>query len=182
MNEISGMLARRLQELRQNFDAAFARPFEAAPQAPQSAALCCRSGTLRCALPLTELGGLFKARALLPAPARGHGFVGFGFFRSVLIPVYELGAWIDVNDSLRLQGWSILLGRSEVIAVRVDEIDGYAVFDQPAVALNPSPKATPYLQGAVEHKGESYALVDVKRLHQDVIDRRKPIEEAKSQA
>jgi chemotaxis signal transduction protein len=181
MNAESGTLAKRLQDLREAFDSSFSIPLEAFAEGKDSMALCCRVAKINCALPVHELSGFFKGHTIYRIPARSHGLLGVGRFRAEIIPVYDLGTWIGAPRSCEAGGWTVLVGRTQVTGFNVDSIEGYVTSHQPRLVLSGGSKQMKYLQGAVQHKGNSYALVRLKTLHRDIVHGQDSIKEAGSQ-
>lgn len=164
----TNVLESRLRKLREAFDQSFALPFESASQVQRLTALCCRVGAMHYALPISDLSGVFKARNIVPVPARARGLIGVGIFRSVMIPVYDLSAWLGVEQPPHAIGWIVQLGHTDIFGVRVDAIDGYSAFAGSQPPPNGAVEGARYFRGSVEHAGQSYALVDVQTLHRDV--------------
>lgn len=170
MSKTKAPLERRLQELREGFDSSFAHPVDLSRTARTSMALCCRLGSQRYALPISEVSGVFELRSVLAIPARAKGFLGIGMFRSAMIPVYDLGSFLG-TAAAGLQGWSVLLGHANPVGVKIDAVEGYAAFGGKNLSLNRSQESMRYLQGRIEHGGNSYALIDARQLHNDIVQR-----------
>jgi len=169
MSDSTTELGLRLRQLRESFDSSFSRPVDLFTAASSDMALCCRVGNQLCALPVTDVSGIFKIQNLFAVPARARGFLGIGIFRSAMVPVYDLGTFMGAEASAR-DGWSILLGRSDIVGAKVDAIDGYASFD-PAMLSFHNEESMRYLRGVVHYKANSYGLIDAKSLHHDLIRR-----------
>lgn len=82
-------LARIAEELRADFDGAFARPYPSeAP--PQLDILLIRSFNQRYALQLSEVAELLTGRRPVPVPSPRPDLLGLVGLRGVVLPVYDL--------------------------------------------------------------------------------------------
>ncbi|MBI2510965.1 MAG: chemotaxis protein CheW [Opitutae bacterium] len=112
----SARIAGKVRTLREDFDAAFARP-PSPPPAPAAAVLLLRAGRDLVAVRRAGMTGLARAENIAPTPPGASGFLGLVGLRGALHPVWHLatllGGEAPTGDLSR--GWLVAVAvRPEV--------------------------------------------------------------------
>lgn len=112
----------KVDDLRREFDAAFAAPYAAPAARVDLVAL--RAGTLACAVRTAEVEGVAPFRGVAPVPCGEPAFLGVAGVRGAIVPVYDLAA-LAGGGAARAPRWLLLSGGAEPVALAFDEMEGY---------------------------------------------------------
>ena len=113
----------KLSELRSAFDRAFAEPRAPAAVA-QTDFLALRLNGDPYAVRLSEVASLQADRAFVRAPSLLPEFVGIAGFRTVLTPVYDLGALLGYSTQ-RSTKWLLMAKATSPIGFAFEAFDGH---------------------------------------------------------
>jgi purine-binding chemotaxis protein CheW len=115
-------LATHAEALRQSFDRSFAEPVGAVAAA-QEGLLAIRIGAERCALRLSEIGGVFVDKKVMAVPGSVPALLGVSGFRGAVIPVYNLHALLGhaAPETLR---WLVTVAGAS-IALAFERYEGH---------------------------------------------------------
>jgi chemotaxis signal transduction protein len=110
-------------ELRDAFDAAFARLPEAADD-QRERLIGVRIGGEPHALRLAEIAGVFADRAITAVPSRSPALLGIAGVRASIVPVFDLGALVGYPARGAKLRWLVIAARQRV-GFAFDVFDGY---------------------------------------------------------
>lgn len=194
MKEVQSSLSGRAAELARAFDAAFAEPLRA-PAGGLLDVLAVRVAGEPLALRLTQLGGLYARRSIVPVPSALPELLGLVSLRAAIVPVYDLGALLG-RAPQRDPRW-IVLAAQLPIALGFEHLEGYwrlaedsvVSASEPEDAGNPRAR-TGLDEGAVQQQmaallrtgTELRTLVDLPGVIQLVVARAEQAKNAKGDA
>src|SRR5262249_15213510 len=118
----TGSLTERAAELAGAFDAAFAEPPPAEAANPLDV-LAIRLGGDPHALRLTQLGGVYARRKIVPVPSALPELLGLVSLRAAIVPVYDLAALL--GRARQGEPRWIVLAAAAPIALAFEALDGY---------------------------------------------------------
>ena len=146
MNEPSAEILGRIRE---DFDAAFARPISNYERELEDL-LAIRIGDRAYALRLDQVVGLHRDRALVKVPTPVPSLLGLASFRGVLAPVYDTGMLLGHGPS-ESAPWFVAVSAPSLVALAVTEYEAH-------VRL---PKAVVHSSSAVHVHGALRPIVHV---------------------
>jgi chemotaxis signal transduction protein len=158
-------LQQRLQQLRHEFDSAFARPV-VERVADADTLVCFTADGGRFAIRSTGLQAFTRAGSIVPVPSRAPALVGLTVVRARLVPVYSLGRLMDASSIAVNPSWLAVLRGAEAVALGLDSLDGYA--EQNAVAQEAGGASPRFAAGSVRHGNQLYALLDSQQLYEAI--------------
>ena len=124
MSQPTDRIARRLAELREQFDDSFTRPLAKAA-APAHKLLAIQAGEGHFALRLEESAGIHACPKVVPLPASSSALLGIVGVRGRLLAVYRLAALLGVPPGSLLPRWLVVARADEQVAFAVDNIEAY---------------------------------------------------------
>jgi purine-binding chemotaxis protein CheW len=127
------VLADRAAALREAFDRSFAAVRPPDPP-PVEDLLAIRIGAEPYALRLSEIAGLHPDRRITPLPGGVPSLRGIAAFRGVIVPVYDLAAWLGHPQEEAVR-W-LALAASEPIAFAFAVVDGHLRVAHDAIVPN----------------------------------------------
>jgi chemotaxis signal transduction protein len=130
-----------VEDLRRQFDAAFAAP-SAGRVAQVAAFLALRIDGDAYALRVEEIRGFAAARKIVPIPASAHAMLGLAGIRGVVVPVFSLRELMGYARGDERPRWFVLCGADAPIALAFDEFDGYLELPQSEVRPASDPGRT----------------------------------------
>ena len=169
-------LQQRLQQLRDEFDAGFARPV-APGQIERQAVLCFTADNITCAALLTELDSIAKAGPLVPVPSHSPALLGVTAVRARLMPVFSVAALLQQPAAKTQVCWLAILRGRLPAALALDALAGYA--DHGSIDRQAAGHGPLFVRGSVRHGKELYALLDCTGIYDAIT--RGPIAAAKDQ-
>jgi chemotaxis signal transduction protein len=135
------------QELRDAFDAAFARPAEA-PATDRVSLLALRVAGERVAVRVLETAGLIPARPIVPVPSRRPELLGVSGVRGAVVPIFSLARLLGRADDAA-PGWLVLAGEgADRVGLAVATFERHLV--AAAAELRPAAHAGAALAHATE--------------------------------
>lgn len=152
-------LARRVAQLREDFDTSFARPWSSAARQANSI-LCFTADGARFAVALHGLQALSKAGPIVPVPSRAQALLGLTVLRAQVLPVYSLGGLTRSAAAGGACRWLALLRGASPVALALESLEGYADEGQMESAAGMD-----FVTGMVQQKEHLYALVDAGALY-----------------
>lgn len=158
-------LTGRLEELRREFDASFARPWTGDRWEPNSI-LCFTAEGSPFAVPLAGLERLAKAGEVAPVPSRSPALLGLTVVQARLMPVYSLARLIHMPPAAAPPAWLAVLRGPLPAALAVDALTGYT--DSSSVTAAAQGSAPPFVTGSVAHQGRLHALLDCAALYEAI--------------
>jgi purine-binding chemotaxis protein CheW len=114
----------RLTELRDGFDAAFARPATLTSSTASIGLLAIRVGGEAYAIRIDELADVQKRCPVAKLPGAHPGQLGIAGVRGRLVPVYSLAALLGRGDS-GAWSWLAICGTERPLGLAFDELEGY---------------------------------------------------------
>ncbi|MGC3959913.1 MAG: chemotaxis protein CheW [Verrucomicrobiota bacterium] len=124
MSQPEDRFARRLAELRQQFDTSFAAP-RRNTAVPQHKLLAIRLGEGDFALRLEETAGIYACPKVVPLPAATSGLLGIVGVRGRLLAVYRLATLLGVDPGSAPLRWLVVTRADDQLALAVDSIEAY---------------------------------------------------------
>ena len=112
------------EELRREFDAAFAAP-SVARSTEVASFLALRIGDDEYALRIEEIRGFSAARKILRLPSATHALLGLAGIRGVVLSVFSLRSLMGYARADERPRWFVLCGAAAPIALAFDDFDGY---------------------------------------------------------
>ena len=136
---------RRIEELRRDFDRAFAEPYPDEPEEVESL-LAIRLQEDPYGLIVGEIAAVDRAGSIVPLPSRSPGLIGIAGFRGAILPVYGLASLLGYERSPESPRWLVVCGKREPLALAVSELEGYV--QVPKGSLHPPDReARKHVQG-----------------------------------
>lgn len=124
MKEPLDSLARRLAAMRQQFDASFTRPLNAA-EAPVHKLLAIQAGAGRFALPFGECAGIYASPKVVMLPGAHPALLGIAGVRGRLTAVYRLAALLGVGYPAATPRWLLVCRADDQVGFGVENIEAY---------------------------------------------------------
>lgn len=118
----------RIEELRREFDQAFALPPAELAARPVNI-LAIRLAGNPYGLRLAELSGLQLRRKIVPLPGRGGEFLGIAGVRGKAVPVYGLARLLGLTEDTEQDRWLAIRGVEEPVAVAFAEFTAHHTVD-----------------------------------------------------
>ena len=147
MKEPLDSLGKRLEAMREQFDASFSRPL-AGTDAPVHKLLAIQAGEGRFALRLGECAGIHACPKVVMLPAAHPALLGIAGVRGKLTAVYRLAALLGVNHPAALPRWLLVARADDQVGLAVENIEAYLqvsaaeLFPSPTRAEQPEPFST----------------------------------------
>lgn len=132
---MSQLIARRAQDLRGAFDAAFAQASQTGTRAERDL-LAIALGNGLFAFELGDVAGIYSNKKIVRIPSNAAGLLGIAGFRGSILPVYDLSVLIGLAP-LEKPRW-LAIAAKVGIAVAFDAFDGYLRAAPDAIAMNES--------------------------------------------
>ena len=123
--------ASRLDQLRRDFDEAFALPPAGLAAKPVNV-LAIRLASSPYALRLAEMSGLQLRRKIVPLPGRGGEFLGIAGVRGKTVPVYSLARLLGLSEDADQDRWLAICGVEEPVAVAFADFSAHHTVDPSA--------------------------------------------------
>lgn len=114
----------RVEELRAEFDLAFAEP-AARNDAELVDLLAIRVGTGAYAARLAEVSGVYAQKKIVALPARVPELLGVVGLREGIVPVYSLRSLLGYAREEQPSRWILVAGKAEPVALCFDALEGY---------------------------------------------------------
>jgi purine-binding chemotaxis protein CheW len=161
-------MAGRAAELRREFD----RSFAVAPiteLARFDNMLAVRIGGDAYAIRLTEVGGLYADRRIVPLPTPVPSLLGMAGFRGQLAPVYDLAALLGytARSGAGIPRWLVLARGRDVVALAFDAFEAQLVVP-PERVMTSGVDARPHLRDAVQADDGLRPIVDLSSVLVDI--------------
>lgn len=136
--------AKRVEELRRQFDEAFARP---PADAPETEDLLRTDG---CLVRLGQLASIHKLPEPEPVPGAREGLLGIVAIKGQLVPVFSLARMLQrpvpsERTESRESKWMLVAAGPEPVGFAVDAVDGVARVTKKDVAAGALPDGSPLL-------------------------------------
>jgi chemotaxis signal transduction protein len=116
-------MANAIETLREEFDAAFARPSQKSSQGLQ-AFLTIRVGPRPYALPLSELGWIAPAQRLTALPSSDPALLGLCFIHGATVPVFDLAVVLGEARQLDVR-WIVLSMGPNPVGLAFTALEGH---------------------------------------------------------
>ncbi len=124
MSDLPTDAAKRVVELREEFDRSFASPFaETREEVDHVLAIRLRGDPY--GLRVREIDGVERSGAIVPLPSESPGLLGIAGYRGAILPVYDLGVLLGYEGGREAPRWLVLCGKRDPLALGVEELDGY---------------------------------------------------------
>lgn len=124
MNEVSADAARRLAQLRRDFDQAFTDPHQDEAEDVENL-LAIRLQEDLYGLSTREIAAVERAGSVVPLPSRSQGLIGIVGRRGAILPVYGLASLLGYERSREAPRWLVVCGEGGTLALAVSELEGY---------------------------------------------------------
>lgn len=113
-----------LAAMRQEFDTSFERPRRLEPSQAEEF-LVLRINDARFALPVREMGGLFRSPPITPFPTRSRTALGLVALKGGIVVVHDAAVILGMRPSSADSGWLVLLRTDRSCALLFDAPEGY---------------------------------------------------------
>ena len=124
MSDQAADAARRLAQLRRDFDQAFAAPHEVEVEDVENL-LAIRLQEEAYGLSTREITAVERAGSIVPLPSRSQGLIGIVGHRGAILPVYGLASLLGYDRSREAPRWLVVCGKRESLALAVGALEGY---------------------------------------------------------
>lgn len=151
----------RARELREAFDASFARPAETA--ASEGVALLgIRVAGVPYALRLADIAGVYADRPITRVPARARALLGIAGVRNTVIPVFDLAALLDAPPASAPR-WLVVVARRS-LALAFEALEGQLRGEAIAAGERAAAGATEHVSELVRVGGELRPIISIPSL------------------
>lgn len=118
----------KVLEMRQAFDAGFARPFELELEQKQGApALVIGLGASKWLVRLRDIMGVARARPPLPVPGGSSALLGLTGVRGALVPVYSMAVLLGLAEGPKVDAiWLALVAHGGTLGLAFDALVRHA--------------------------------------------------------
>lgn len=158
-------LGQAVRDLRAAFDEGFAKaPALAGP--PHVGMLAIRIGAQAHALHLTQVGGLFADRPVMPLPGPVDALLGLTAFRGQITPVYDLATLLGHPPGLAPR-WMVLVRGAQALALAFDGFEGHFSAAQAQFA-RAAPGADGHLRDTVDDGGALRPILDLDSIYREI--------------
>jgi chemotaxis signal transduction protein len=160
MIEAAPQMARRVAELRRDFDRSFAEP----PSAGKSAnhdLLAVRLDEQHFALHLLDIAGLFADKKITPVPGASGFLLGIAGFRGVIAPVYDLQRLLGC-PAVRNPRW-LVMAASASVGFAFAAFDGQVRVPTSAVRPQQNNDVQSLTSGVIQHDGVLRPIIELSR-------------------
>ena len=166
MNPIYDVASTTAESLRHSFDAVFAAPVVLA-SADFTDVLAIQVGADDYALRLSQIDGLYADRKLVEVPGPIDELLGLAGIRGMLVPVYDLAAFLGYPRASALR-WFVLARAAQPVGLAFGAFHGHlrltgtALAESDLAAQRVGPGAlSDHLRGSVQTPGLLRPLIDI---------------------
>jgi purine-binding chemotaxis protein CheW len=162
-------LAKRLADLKAEFDASFSRP-AAQADVRWEVLLRLRVGGTPLAVPLEQLSGIHSLPRVVPLPDSPPGLLGVTGLRGQLVAVHDLAVFLGLPSDEQPR-WLLLCGTRHRVGLAVGGFEGQLRVAPEQLQPDAGAASRPYLNTTVLRPGEPpLPVLDVVPLVKDLLD------------
>ncbi|WP_141733882.1 chemotaxis protein CheW [Oligoflexus tunisiensis] len=155
----------RIQEMRQTFDDAFARPHSELHDQSEDI-LAIRIAGDPYAIKIREIIGLVNRKKVIPFPSPVPELLGFAGIRGDIVPVYSLAALLGYSPEADPSGWLILCkAEAALLALTFHHFEGHFRLSLPKIqTADVERSGRKYVSNIAHVQGEAHTLINLPSL------------------
>lgn len=163
-NKRSAVFQRRLDRLRQEFDASFAEPI-AQTDTRIERLLCFTAGGAKFAIPMAGLQAVAHCSSVTSVPSRVAALLGLTVVRAQILPVYSITHLTGIGEQSGTCHWLAILRGASPVALAIDTIEGYASDTALETAAG---DLSGLVSGIIRHGNDLFAALRAPEIYQRI--------------